>query len=174
MEKHEASKRIGRILADNNYSWGALTARKQKLLLDVYQLISDKVTRLNKLNTEITQNKFSKQSLADELHISRKTLGHNNPEISIVIDHLIENNKHLWHTEDDELRFKIKVLEERLQAFYERDAETIDYKIKMKGQEDEICALRAQVKSKNTEIERLKKKLDNQELTALSNLGKHS
>lgn len=160
-------REIARLLAGKGISWNELSDNKKELVRKVYAIASPKLERLAELSQEIDKLKFGKQSLAEEIGISRKTLGSNNPEIAALIEMLVKKGKYYWGTtktkniqgeKNEELKKKIELL-------YARDCELIEKDNECKKLQKEIEARQKQYEKIKKEKEELEIKLDEQAKT---------
>ncbi len=157
----QEDRQVAKLLLEIGFSWNELSEAKKKLARRVYFLCSKKLDELYNLDLQIKQNKFTKSSLADELGVNRRTLATHNPEISALVDFMIEKGKRYWLSSSSSSDKKESlVLEERIQLLLKRDCELIQ-------KEHELNELKKELEARDKQYKDLKKKYDD----VVSDLG---
>lgn len=120
-------REIARVFAGKGISWNDLSEAKKELARKVYAVVKPKLDKLQELTSQIEDLKFNKVSLADELHINRKTLGSNNPEIAVLIATLMEQEKTMRPKmkPSSDLKAQNEALREQINKLLERDVEKV-------------------------------------------------
>lgn len=146
------------LLARRSIVWEDLSNQKKSLAVRVYKLAQDKLDKMSELKEQMQECLFTKSSLAEDLGINRKTLGHNNPEISTLIDMLAakarqpETDKELQE-ENAELKREIGLLVEKDVKYIQKDMECQQWKTQFYEQ-------KAISEKRKHEIEALNKRID--------------
>ena len=136
MENNEIRK-IAILLAKRNIVWKDLSKQKKELAIKVFSIVNKKLERLEELRAQLKENTFTKSSLADELQLNRKTLGHNNPEISALIDELYSKAKTIVGSDDIKaLLEENKELKSEINKMVARDIDSLTKEIEFENLKD--------------------------------------
>lgn len=151
MEKKD--RELASIFAGRGISWNELTESRKQLARKVYDAALPRLEKLKELSEQIEQYKFNKLILAEELKINRKTLGSNNPEISVLIETLVKKSQ-TYHTtvkSTSDLKEEIEALKKEISLLVARDCELV--------KKDEECRkFQKEIESRKTQYDSLKKK----------------
>ncbi len=154
MDRQE-DREIAKKLLSKNILWGDLNDNKKALCRRVYGACKAKLDALSQIEKEFRKNKFSKLSIAQELGVSRKTLGTNNPEVDTLLNVLLEEGRHYWNlsTSSKEDGNIVPILEQRIKDFLKRDCE-------LQEKEEECRSLRKEIEARVRQHEEMKNERD--------------
>lgn len=171
MEKKD--RELAGIFAVKGISWNELTETKKKLARKVYYAALPRLEKLKELSEQIEQYKFNKHTLAEELKISRKTLGSNNPEIAILIETLVKKSQtyHQSVRSSSDLKAEIDALKKRIDQLVARDCELIKKDEMYRNLEKEKKLREKQYDSLKNDYDKLKNKYEKVAEALPSSLG---
>lgn len=149
----QEDRKIARLLLEKGISWNDLSDAKKNLARRVYSLCSKKLEELESLDQQFKRNKFTKSSLATELGVNRRTLATHNPEVSVLVDLLIENGKRYWAVSSQSDKKEKSVLEERIQLLLKRDCELVQ-------KEHELAELKKELEARERQYNDLKRRYE--------------
>ena len=161
MEKQD--RIIARLMSENGISWNDLSERKKELARRVYKSASSKLEELKILSKRIDENRFTKLSVAKEMGVDKKTIGINNPEVSLLLNALIKEEQGYLHfspsatLHHDE---EIQALKKKLELLYARDSELVEMENKCREYESELKLRKKQYEQVKKEKQELEKQLE--------------
>lgn len=151
---YQEDRQIAKLLLAKGIIWSDLTEAKKSLARRVYALCAKKLDNLENLDSQIKRNKYTKSSLANELQVNRRTLATHNPEISVLVDLLIEKGKRYWSVVSSDKK-EVHVLEERIRLLLARDCELVKKEHEVRGLQKELELRKKQYEDKKKEYDDL-------------------
>lgn len=154
-------REIARLLSGKGLSWIELSENKKELARKVFSLAKARIDRIAELSEQIKELKFSKQSIAKEIGVSRKTIGSNNPEIAILADLLVNKGKAYWLSyRPNSDSNTIEIMKRRLDLLYARDNELVAKDEQYKKLKDQYDLKEKQYNKVKNDRDELNKKVE--------------